>query len=114
MRQSHAVLARPDTGAEAIAAQTEAIELLLQAKRQQSSGGGGGGSSPGNSGTADGGKGSSLSDIGPGGSDRDAPASTKREVEQSTGKTCKELPEEFRRGLDSYFNKLESNLPRTL
>src|SRR5690606_34092811 len=41
MRQAHAVLARPDTGPEAIAAQTEAIELLLQSKRNQSGGGGG-------------------------------------------------------------------------
>jgi hypothetical protein len=32
-----------------------------------------------------------------------------REVEQSTGKAGRELPEEFRRGLDSYFNELDAN-----
>ncbi len=108
MRQSHAVLARPDTGTEAIAAQTEAIELLLQSKRQQSGGGGGGGGNPGNGGTSGGG-GSSLSDIGPGGTSDESITPVSREVEQSTGKAGRELPEEFRRGLDTYFNELESN-----
>jgi len=108
MRQSHAVLARPDTGMEAISAQTEAIELLLQSKRQQSGGGGGGGGTPGNGGTSGGG-GSSLSDIGPGGTSDETIKPISREVEQSTGKAGRELPEEFRRGLDTYFNELESN-----
>lgn len=108
MRQSHAVLARPDTGPEAIAAQTEAIELLLQSKRQQSGGGAGGGGSPGNGGSSGGG-GSALSDIGPGGTSDESITPISRDVEQSTGKAGRELPEEFRRGLDTYFNKLESN-----
>ena len=67
MRQAHAVLARPETGPEVIAAQTEAIELLLQSKRNQS-GGGGGGSSCGSGSSASSGGGSNLSDIGPRGS----------------------------------------------
>ncbi len=108
MRQSHAVLARPDTGPEAIAAQTEAIELLLQSKRQQSGGGAGGGGSPGNGGSSGGG-GSALSDIGPGGTSDESITPISRDVEQSTGKAGRELPEEFRRGLDTYFNELESN-----
>ncbi|HQW30688.1 MAG TPA: hypothetical protein PK529_15955, partial [Verrucomicrobiales bacterium] len=108
MRQAHAVLTRPDTGPEAIAAQTEAIELLLQSKRQQS-GGGGGGSGGGGGGSASGGKGSSLSGIGPGGTSTEGTKPVTRDVEQSTGKAGRELPEEFRRGLDTYFNKLESN-----
>lgn len=37
------------------------------------------------------------------------PAALDRDVEQSTGKAGRELPEEFRRGLDTYFNELESN-----
>jgi len=111
MRQARAVLARPDTGPEAIAAQTEAIELLLQSKRQQSSGGGGGGgggSSPGGGGSA-GSSGTSLSDIqlGPGSDESSEPDS--RDVDQSTGRAGRDLPEEFRRGLDNYFNVLESN-----
>lgn len=112
MRQAHAVLARPDTGPEAIAFETEVIELLLQSKRQQSSGGGGGGgsNSPNPSGgNSGGGKGSALSDIGPQGNPSEAPPALDREVEQSTGKAGRELPEEFRRGLDTYFNQLESN-----
>lgn len=108
MRQAHAVLARPDTGSEAIAAQTEAIELLLQSKRQQSGGGGGGGGNPGNGGSSGGG-GSSLSDIGPGSTSDESISLPSREVDQSTGKAGRELPEEFRRGLDTYFNELESN-----
>jgi len=108
MRQAHAVLARPDTGPEVIAAQTEAIELLLQSKRNQS-GGGGGGSSSGTGNASSSGSGSNLSDIGPGGNA--APAGTEggSDAEQTTGKAGRELPEEFRRGLDTYFNQLESN-----
>lgn len=109
MRQAHAVLARPDTGPEAIAAQTEAIELLLQSKRQQSGGGGGGGSSSPGGGGQSGGNGSNLSDIGPGGGKPEGGKPVSGDVEQSTGKAGRELPEEFRRGLDTYFNKLESN-----
>lgn len=108
MRQSHAILARPDTGPEVIAAQTEAIELLLQSKRQQSGGGGGGGSNQGGD-SSSGGGGSALSDIGPGGAQAQESGAGSREVEQSTGKAGRELPEEFRRGLDTYFNELESN-----
>ncbi|MEM9283649.1 MAG: hypothetical protein AAGA96_17645 [Verrucomicrobiota bacterium] len=109
MRQARAVLSRPDTGPEAIGAQTEAIELLLQSKRQKNSGGGGGGgASPGGGGTADG-SAASLSDISLGDDDGGESAPLSREVDQSTGKAGRELPEEFRRGLDQYFNQLESN-----
>ncbi|MEX2579261.1 MAG: hypothetical protein WD342_09395 [Verrucomicrobiales bacterium] len=109
MREARAVLARPDTGAEAVAAETEVIELLLQAQRQNpSGGGGGGGGNPGGGGTA-GGSAASLTDIGPGGESDGTSAPLDREVDQSTGKAGRELPEEFRRGLDTYFNAIESN-----
>jgi len=108
MRQAHAVLARPDTGPEVIAAQTEAIELLLQSKRNQS-GGGGGGSSSGSGSSSSSGGGSNLSDIGPGGSATTPGTEGGSDAEQTTGKAGRELPEEFRRGLDTYFNQLESN-----
>jgi hypothetical protein len=107
MRQARGVLARPDTGPEVIAAQTEAIELLLQTQRQPpNQGGGGGGSSPGGGGSSNGG--GSLSDINiaPGGPAQPS-TPTKRDVDQSTGKTGQEFPEEFRNGLDTYFNELE-------
>jgi uncharacterized membrane protein YgcG len=107
MRQAHAVLARPETGPEVIAAQTEAIELLLQSKRNQS-GGGGGGSSGGSGSSASSGGGSNLSDIGPGGNASTPGTEGGSDAEQATGKAGRELPEEFRRGLDTYFNQLES------
>ena len=108
MRDSRAILARPDTGNEAIAAQTEVIELLLQAKRQSNKGGGGGGSNPGGGGAASG-NGSSLTDIGPGATSGNSGEASTRDVDQSTGKAGRELPEEFRFGLDTYFNALQSN-----
>ncbi|MDF1824020.1 MAG: hypothetical protein P1U68_05235 [Verrucomicrobiales bacterium] len=109
MRQARGVLARPSTGPEAIAAQTEAIELLLQSKRQQNSGGGGGGNSPGGGAEAGGSGSSALSDISLPEGERRRSDATEREVEQSTGKAGRTLPEEFRRGLDTYFNTIESN-----
>ncbi len=108
MRQARGILARPETGPEVIAAQTEVIELLLQARRQNpnSGGGGGGGGSPGMG--ASSGTGSALSDIGvgPGGTSEPG-GGTRRSVDQTTGKTGRKLPEEFRTGLDTYFNQLE-------
>jgi hypothetical protein len=103
MEEATAILARPDTGPPAIAAETEAIELLLQSKRFNP-GGGGGGSNPGGGGggtTTD----SALSLIGRGINEkevREAPRTT-----QATGESGTTLPEEFRTGLDAYFNRLE-------
>lgn len=108
MRDSRSILARPDTGPEVIAAETEVIELLLQAKRQSNKGGGGGGSNPGGGGSAQG-NGASLTDIGQGGVSDGSGDSPAREVDQSTGKAGRELPEEFRFGLDTYFNALQRN-----
>ncbi len=105
MDEAAGILDKPDTGAPAIAAETEAIELLLQAKRQ-GKGGGGGGSNPGGgsggSATGD----AALADLGPG-TDADTNVNA-RPVGQATGKAGRELPEEFKTGLDAYFNKLEA------
>ncbi len=100
------ILGRPDTGREAIAAETEVIELLLQAKRANpKSGGGGGGSSPGG-----GGEGNTdevaLELYGPG-SDPHAQIEA-REVRQATGTTNDQTPAEFRDGIDAFFNALEN------
>ncbi len=105
MMEAAGILDKADTGAGAVAAETEAIELLLQAKRQ-GKGGGGGGSNPGGGGTADSASEAALADLGDG-SDAESNAET-RPVGQSTGKAGRELPEEFKTGLDTYFNKLES------
>ncbi len=105
MMEAAGILDKADTGAGAVAAETEAIELLLQAKRQ-GKGGGGAGSNPGGGGTADSASEAALADLGDG---PDAESSAEsRPVGQSTGKAGRELPEEFKTGLDTYFNKLES------
>lgn len=107
MDEAQMELEKPVTGAPAIAAETEAIELLLQARRPGQKGGGGGGSSPGGGGTAESASQAALAEFGPGG---DAAGSdVERDVGQSTGKTGREFPEEFKSGLDAYFNNLEKS-----
>ncbi|MEM1296985.1 MAG: hypothetical protein AAGH89_16590, partial [Verrucomicrobiota bacterium] len=106
MGEARNILAKPDTGEEAVAAQTEAIELLLQTRRNDpNGGGGGGGSSPGGGGAASGGARSALAGLGPG-ADQDSKVED-RDVDQSTGRDGRKFPEEFRSGLDAYFNELE-------
>jgi hypothetical protein len=106
MHEAYGLLARPHTGPETIAAETEAIELLLQAKRIKPGGGGGGGASPGGGGTGDTQE-SALALIGRG-DDPDAKIED-RTVSQTTGVTGRQLPSEYRAGLDSYFNAIESS-----
>lgn len=105
MNEATGILARPETGAPAIAAETEAIELLLQSKRiNPKGGGGGGGANPGGGGggtTQD----SALSLVGSGVNDKEVRED--RGVLQATGDAGSALPEEFRAGLDEYFNRLE-------
>lgn len=116
MRRSSAVLMRPDTGNEALAYQTEAIELLLQSKRQQSSSSSSSGDSqdpnqsppPAGSG---GGKRGGLSDIGPQDKAASPAVLEKRGSDPTSGRAGRELPDEFRRGLDLYFNKIDSASP---
>jgi hypothetical protein len=106
MGEATEILAQPETGDPAIAAETEAIELLLQSKRINPKGGGGGGSTPGGGGqgkTND----SALALLGGGVNDKEV-----REdhgVSQISGDSGPVLPEEFRAGLDEYFNRLEKN-----
>ncbi len=107
MDEAHTILATPETGGRAIAAETEAIELLLQAKRSSPKGGGGGGSNPGGGGRAGSASTAALSDLGPG-SDANSVVSA-RPVGQATGRTGKEFPDEFKLGLDAYFNLLEGS-----
>jgi hypothetical protein len=104
MKDATGILAGKETGPPAIAAETEAIELLLQSKRFNPNGGGGSGPTPGGGGggtTTD----SALSLVGRGANEkevREAPRTT-----QATGDTGSTLPEEFRSGLDAYFNRLD-------
>ena len=106
MQEAAKILAQPDTGSPAIAAETEAIELLLQSKRINPKGGGGGGSTPGGGGhgkTLD----SALALFGGGVNEKEVRED--RGISQSSGESGASLPEEFRAGLDEYFNRLERN-----
>ncbi len=104
MGEATEILAQPETGSPAIGAETEAIELLLHSKRINPKGGGGGGANPGGGGTGtthD----SALALVGGGVNDKEV-----REdhgISQSAGESGPALPEEFRAGLDEYFNRLE-------
>jgi hypothetical protein len=106
MGEATEILSQPETGDPAIAAETEAIELLLQSKRINPKGGGGSGSTPGGGGhgqTND----SALALIGGGVNDKEV-----REdhgISQISGDAGPSLPEEYRAGLDEYFNRLEKN-----
>lgn len=105
MDEATRILATSETGATAIAAETEAIELLLQCKRiNPKGGGGGGGSSPGGGGTGTT-QDSALALLGSGLNQHEKREA--RDVAQATGETGRVLPEEFRAGLDEYFNRLE-------
>lgn len=106
MDEAGGILDMPETGPTAIAAESEAIELLLQAKRQSPNGGGGGGGNPGGGGGAAASSLAALSEIGPG-ANTDAER-VNRNVGQSTGRAGREFPEEFKSGLDAYFNKLDA------
>ncbi len=105
MDETCGILNTPDAGPRAIAAETEAIELLLQTKRQNPNGGGGGGSDPGGGGSAARASSAALADIGPGGDPNSEVRA--RPVGQATGRAGREFPEEFRTGLDAYFSNLE-------
>lgn len=108
MDDAEEILASRDTGAPAIAAETEAIEWLLRAKRAGSGGGGGGGDPGGGNRTGANYTSSALAMIG---NSKEKKANiVDRETNQATGKSGRELPEEFRAGLDRYFEALEGNL----
>lgn len=109
MTEATDILSQPDTGKPAIAAETEAIELLLQSKRINPKGGGGGGSSPGGGGggtTTD----SALALVGSGSNEKETKEA--RGVSQATGESGKAFPEEFRSGLDEFFNRLDKDYTR--
>jgi hypothetical protein len=105
MEDAAALLALPDTAGPAIAAETEAIELLLQTKRNASQGGGSGGAAGatpgGGGGESAAGEASALAGIGLNSSVES------RDVEQAGGVAGEMVPAEFRSGLDAYFSALE-------
>jgi hypothetical protein len=104
MDDAKGILYTPDTGPQAIAAETEAIELLLQAKRS-GKGGGSGGSNPGRGSGPDSATEAALADLGPGSDAQSIVVA--RQVGQATGRAGRVYPEEFKTGLDQYFSLLE-------
>jgi hypothetical protein len=105
MDETHNILDTPDTGPQAIGAETEAIELLLQSKRSGSKSGGGGGANPGGGSGPASVSDAALAEFGPGSDAQTVVAA--RPVNQATGVAGQEFPDEFKSGLDSYFNLLE-------
>ena len=105
MDETRGILDTPDAGPKAVAAETEAIELLLQAKRPPPGSGGGGGGANAGQGGAGAASASALAELGPGPDTQNA--ADQRPVSQATGRAGKEFPDEFKTGLDAYFNGLE-------
>ncbi len=104
MQETTEILYKPDTGPPAIAAETEIIELLLKSKRFNPNASGGSGADPGGGGS---GKTDTpaLALVGAGVNAKEV--REELSAVQSTGTTGPGLPEEFRSGLDQYFNRLE-------
>lgn len=126
-------LRKPDTGGEAIAAETEIIELI--GKLLDSSSGGGGGGGGGGQMSAQqmamlqqmmqmmgmgGGPGGSSPGGNPvgGGTDKASPlangrgdgsAGTERRIDQASGRDTASLPVEFREALEGYYNTADKN-----
>ncbi len=107
MDEAESILAKPDTGPKAIAAISEVIEILLATQRMPNTpGGGSGGQTPGGGGQGLAAIISALRLMGTG-DDSGKAFIENRSPKQATGKAGRVLPEEFRQGLDAYFNVLE-------
>ena len=107
MVEVESMLSEPNTGAEPIAAETEIIELLLQAQRKKppkKNSKSGSGSNPNGGGEGDTEE-SALALLGRG--DESNAEAIERVTEQATGLTGTGYPEEYRVGLDRYFGELE-------
>lgn len=107
MGESRRLLGAGETGPLAIAVQTESIELMLQSNRFNPSGGGsgGGGSSPGGGGggTTDA---EALARLGAGAAAEKVESEPR--TRQLSGRAGTDLPEEFRSGLNEYFNRVDT------
>lgn len=105
MQEATEILYKPQTGPTAIAAETEAIELLLKSKRFNPNASGGSGSDPGGGGDGQT-EVAALALVGTGINAREVREES--EAAPATGVTQPGLPEEFRGGLDQYFSRLEA------
>lgn len=107
MTDAEAILGSPDTGSEAIGAETEAIELLLAARRSSSKSSTGDNEGPTGERTGEDLDESALALVGISEERESSPVD--RAVKQATGKSGREIPEEFRNGLGRYFDALEKD-----
>ena len=93
------------TSAPTVAAETEAIELLLRSRRSGGAGGGGGGSTPGSGGNGGTDATSALALAGRAiGANEEV---EERDVDRSTSRTASRIPAEFIEVLGRYFDALE-------
>ncbi|TWU42185.1 hypothetical protein [Novipirellula artificiosorum] len=106
MNEAASILQSPNTADEAIAAESEAIELLLRSKRVDPQGGGEAGSDPSGGGQGSGAE-AALALLGLGVNENEQLRES--ETLQTTGKTGQVLPEEFRAGLEEYFRRVEES-----
>ena len=106
MREAEEELLVPSTGPVTIAAETAAIEYLLEARRVRG-GGGGGGSTPGSGGPRKGR--TDVSALALAGRSEDEKGQVQeRDVEAVAGRSGPEIPEELRAGLDRFFERLNA------
>lgn len=107
MAEVEGMLSDADTGPQAVAAETEIIEMLLQVQRKQppkKSSKNGSGSNPNGGGEGDTEE-SALALLGRG--DEVNAEAVERVTKQATGLTGAGYPAEYRVGLDTYFGELE-------
>ena len=97
-------LISPETGPVAIAAQTEAIELLLRSSKVSPEGGGGSG---GSAGGGNGGETDQAAAVLLGRGLNELAISRELDTQLSVGRDSGEVPEQWRAGLNEYFNRLE-------
>lgn len=105
MKETTEILYKPETGPRAIAAETDIIEMLLRSTRFNPNASGGSGADPGGGGDGET-EVAALALVGAGINAKEV--REEMPTVQSTGTTGPGLPEEFRTGLDRYFNRLES------
>jgi hypothetical protein len=105
MIEARDLLATGETGAPAIAAETQAIELMLQSNRFNPSGGGGGGGAQPGGGGGGGTAAEALALVGSGMGARVGDSDST--ATHTTAAAGAALPEEFRSGLNTYFGEIE-------
>lgn len=105
MDEAYVMLNDESTGAPTVAAETEAIELLLRSRRSGGGGGGGGGSTPGGGGNGGTDASDALALAGRAIGAKDEVE--ERDVDRSTSRTASKIPAEFVEALDRYFDALE-------